>query len=166
MKKNGKLRVCIDFLDQDNATLKDEYFIPLADMLIDSTAAKAVKGQVIADFLVDRPNNPNEQGTNIVDVVSDCWKLHFDGSKHKSGAKVGILIISPEGSLSEFLFELKYHCSNNVADYETLILGLKIFVAKGVLDIQILGDSQLILKQLSKEFKCNNKKLQKYLSIA
>ncbi|XP_072078061.1 uncharacterized protein [Arachis hypogaea] len=58
--------------------------------------AKVVKGQVIADFLVDRSDNPNDQGTNIIEVDSDCWKLYFDGLKHKDGAGVGILIISPE----------------------------------------------------------------------
>ncbi|XP_072064492.1 uncharacterized protein [Arachis hypogaea] len=90
----------------------------------------------------------------------------FDGSKHKDGAGVGILIISLEGIPSEFLFELKYPCSNNMAEYEALILGLEILIRKGALKVQILGDSQLVLKQLSKEFKYNNEKLQKYLATA
>ncbi|XP_015953779.1 uncharacterized protein LOC107478145 [Arachis duranensis] len=38
MKKNRKLRVCIDFQDLNNATLRDEYFMPIVDMLIDSAA--------------------------------------------------------------------------------------------------------------------------------
>ncbi|XP_072062118.1 uncharacterized protein [Arachis hypogaea] len=112
--------------------------------------AKAVKGQ----------------GANVLDVKVDYWKLYFDGSKHKDGAWVGIFIISPEGIPSEFLFELKYPCSNNMAEYEALILGLEILIGKGALEVQIFGDSQLVLKQLSKEFKCNNEKLQKYLATA
>ncbi|XP_015944178.1 uncharacterized protein LOC107469312 [Arachis duranensis] len=114
--------------------------------------AKAVKGQVIADFLVENSKDLHDQGANIVDVEVNYWKLYFDRSMHKDGARVGILIISPEGVPSEFLFELKYPCSNNVTEYEALILGL-----------EILGDSQLVLKQLSKEYKCNNEALQKYL---
>ncbi|XP_072054936.1 uncharacterized protein [Arachis hypogaea] len=127
---------------------------------------KVVKGQVIADFHVDNSKDLNDQVANIVDVEVNYWKLYFDGSKHKDGAGVGILIISPEGIPSEFLFELKYPCSNNVAEYEALILGLKILIDKGALEVQILGDSQLVLKQLSKEFKCNNETLQKYLVTA
>ncbi|XP_072073785.1 uncharacterized protein [Arachis hypogaea] len=42
MKKNGKLRVCIDFRDLNNAIPKDEYFMPIADMLIDSTAGNEI----------------------------------------------------------------------------------------------------------------------------
>ena len=38
MKKNDKLRICIDFRNLNNATLKDEYFISIADMLVDSAS--------------------------------------------------------------------------------------------------------------------------------
>ncbi|KAI5443874.1 hypothetical protein KIW84_012498 [Lathyrus oleraceus] len=38
IKKNGKLRVCIDFRDLNSATPKDEYPMPVAEMLIDSAA--------------------------------------------------------------------------------------------------------------------------------
>ncbi|XP_072066792.1 uncharacterized protein [Arachis hypogaea] len=64
---------------------------------------KAVKGHVIADFLVDNSKDLNDQGTNVIDVKVNYWKLYFDGSKHKDGAGVRILIVSPEGIPSEFL---------------------------------------------------------------
>jgi len=38
VKKNGSLRVCIDFRDLNNATPKDEYPMPVAEMLVDSAA--------------------------------------------------------------------------------------------------------------------------------
>ena len=38
MKKNGKLRVCVDFRDLNAATPKDMFVMPIANMLIDSTA--------------------------------------------------------------------------------------------------------------------------------
>ena len=38
IKKNGTLRVCIDFRDLNNATPKDEYAMPVAEMLVDSAA--------------------------------------------------------------------------------------------------------------------------------
>ncbi|XP_072058084.1 uncharacterized protein [Arachis hypogaea] len=127
-------------------------------------ASKTAKGQVIAYFLVDNSKKLNDQGANALDVKVDYWKLYFDGLKHKDGAGVGILIISPEGIPSELLFELKYPCLNNMAEYEALVLGLKILIGKGASEVQILGDFQLVLKQISKEFKCNNEKLQKYLA--
>ncbi|CAJ2671752.1 unnamed protein product [Trifolium pratense] len=38
IKKNGSLRVCIDFRDLNNATPKDEYSMPVAELLVDSAA--------------------------------------------------------------------------------------------------------------------------------
>ena len=38
MKKNGKLRVCVDFRDLNVVTPKDMYVIPIVDKLVDSTA--------------------------------------------------------------------------------------------------------------------------------
>ncbi|XP_020981490.1 uncharacterized protein LOC110273007 [Arachis duranensis] len=140
--------------------------LALTEFDLQYVLTKAVKGQVIADFLVDNSNNLNDQGANVIDVEVDYWKLYFDGLKHKDGKGVRILIVSPEGIPSKFLFELKYPCSNNMAKYEALILGLEILINKGALEVQILGDSQLVLKQLSKEFKCNNEMLQKYLTTA
>ncbi|XP_025647982.1 uncharacterized protein [Arachis hypogaea] len=144
----------------------EKWMLALTEFDLQYVPAKAVKRQVIADFFVDNSKGLNDQGANIIDVEVNYSKLYFDGSKHKDSAGVGNLIISPEGVPLEFLFELKYPCSNNVAEYEALILGLEILIDKGALEVQILGDSQLVLKQLSKEFKCNNEMLQKYLVTA
>ncbi|XP_057724040.1 uncharacterized protein LOC130939999 [Arachis stenosperma] len=76
----------------------DKWMLALTEFDLQYIPAKDVKEQVTAD------------------AVSDCWKLYFNGSKHKDDSGVGILIISP--------------------------------------------------KHLSKEFKCNNEKLQNYSSIA
>jgi hypothetical protein len=46
IKKNGKVRVCIDFKDLNKATPKDEYPMPVADQLVD-----AVSGHKILSFM-------------------------------------------------------------------------------------------------------------------
>ena len=38
LKKNGKLRICIDFRNLNMATLKDEYPMPVADLLVDGAS--------------------------------------------------------------------------------------------------------------------------------
>jgi hypothetical protein len=53
---------------------------------------KYVKGQIVADFIVD--HSMVEESLNFVDVQP--WRLYFDGSSHKNGTGVGILIISHE----------------------------------------------------------------------
>ena len=51
---------------------------------------KAVKGQVVADFIVD--HSINEESINYLEI--EPWKLYFDGSSHKDRTGVGVLIIS------------------------------------------------------------------------
>ena len=41
-KKNGKLRVCIDFRDLNKATPMDGYPMPIADMLVEPAAGHKV----------------------------------------------------------------------------------------------------------------------------
>ena len=62
-----------------------------------------MKGQIIADFIVD--HSVIEEPLNFVDVQP--WRLYFDGSSHKNGTGVGILIISPESILSRHFSEVK-----------------------------------------------------------
>ena len=42
IKKNGKMRVCIDFRDLHKATPKDEYPMPNADLMIDASAGNNI----------------------------------------------------------------------------------------------------------------------------
>ncbi|XP_057740479.1 uncharacterized protein LOC130957646 [Arachis stenosperma] len=90
----------------------------------------------------------------------------FDGSCHKGGVGIGILIISPSGEPSKFLFELNYSCSNNEAEYKALIMGLELLLERGVKNIEIFGDSQLIVHQVSLEYMCVSENLRKYFNVA
>ena len=86
--------------------------------------AKVVKGQMLANFLLDHPCVDIDQVDPLLSVdkgKEDCyielkpWKLYFDGSQHQNGAGVSILIISPNGEPTKLMFELNYECTNNEA---------------------------------------------------
>ena len=90
-----------------------KWTVALSEFSLQYVPMKAVKGQVIADFLADHPCLDVEN-TNYVELKP--WRLYFDGSRHKNGVGIGVLIISPEGIPTKFMFELKYDCSNNEAE--------------------------------------------------
>ncbi|XP_057444291.1 uncharacterized protein LOC130736477 [Lotus japonicus] len=119
---------------------------------------KAVKGQVVADFLVEH-TLPKEV---VAYVGIQPWKLFFDGSSHKKGSGIGMLIISPRGIPTKFMFRIRENCSNNETEYEALISGLEILLALGAKNVVLKGDSELIIKQLTKEYKCVSENLAKY----
>lgn len=66
------------------------------------------------------------------------WTIDFDGAPGKDGAGIGILIRSPhhqQGKLPQnvilFSYKLSFDCTNNEAEYEALIIGLKILKMLG-----------------------------------
>ncbi|KAL0295179.1 UNVERIFIED_CONTAM: hypothetical protein Sangu_2512900 [Sesamum angustifolium] len=96
---------------------------------------KTVKGQVIADFLADHPmpikwelSNDLHDADVIVIKVTPPWKMYFDGGFHKEGVSTGVVFVTSEGEVLPYSFTLTQKCSNNVAEYQALILGLEIVV--------------------------------------
>ncbi|XP_015078307.1 uncharacterized protein LOC107022114 [Solanum pennellii] len=96
---------------------------------------KSVKGQALADFLADHPipndweltdEFPDEDAMLI--EVQPPWKMYFDGAAHRGGAGAGMVFITSQEEILPFSFTLKKCCSNNVAEYEALILGLEMAV--------------------------------------
>ena len=54
------------------------------------------------------------------------WTLFFDGSSCKQGSGIGIVIILPQGASFEFAFQTKPMTTNNQAEYEVILKGLRL----------------------------------------
>ena len=55
----------------------------------------------------------------------ELWKLYFDGSSCKEGVGAGVLLISLGGETVKLMYKLEFVTTNNTAEYEALLLGLK-----------------------------------------
>ena len=73
--------------------------------------AKVVKGQAVADFVVQHCGPE----LNMVDLVP--WTLFFDGSSCGNGSRIGVVLISPRGANFEFSFLIEASATNNQAEY-------------------------------------------------
>ena len=58
--------------------------------------------------------------------------MYFNGSLMKRGASVGLVFISPLGVCMRYMVRLHFPSSNNVAEYEALINGLRITIELGI----------------------------------
>ena len=56
--------------------------------------------------------------------IDEVWKMYFDTAYSKARKGAGIVIISPSNKIYNFAFRLEFEASNNVAEYEALLLGL------------------------------------------
>ena len=52
--------------------------------------------------------------------------MHFDGSKMRTGLGAGIILTSPKGDKLRYTLQIHFAASNNVAEYEPLIYGLRL----------------------------------------
>jgi ribonuclease HI/transposase InsO family protein len=80
----------------------------------------------------------------------------------KTGAGAGLLFISPLGKHLRYVIRLHFPASNNVAEYEALVNGLRIAVELGVRRLDARGDSQLVIDQVMKNSHCRDRKMEAY----
>ena len=78
------------------------------------------------------------------------WAMYFDDASRMNGRKeqssgVGIFFITPEGHLIPHSFALLQPCSNNVAEYQALIMGMELAIRR----LEVRGDSLLIVNQMN-----------------
>jgi ribonuclease HI len=78
----------------------------------------------------------------------------------KTGAGAGLLFISPLGKHVRYMLRLHFPASNNVAEYEALVNGLRITVELGVRPLDARGDSQLVIDQVMKNSRCRDPKME------
>ena len=71
--------------------------------------------------------------------------MYFDGSVAKIGAGAGVYIISPIRDFKSLSYKLNFECTNNVAEYEALLLGLNSLKDMGEKRVQFMGDSELVI---------------------
>nr|AAX95395.1 Reverse transcriptase (RNA-dependent DNA polymerase), putative [Oryza sativa Japonica Group]ABA92966.2 retrotransposon protein, putative, unclassified [Oryza sativa Japonica Group] len=96
---------------------------------------KAIKGQAIADFIVDH----RDDSIGSVEIVP--WTLFFDGSVCTHGCGIGLVIISPRGTSFEFAYTIKPYATNNQAEYEAVLKGLQLLKEVEADVVGIMGDS-------------------------
>jgi ribonuclease HI len=61
------------------------------------------------------------------------WKMFFDGASSYLGAGAGVLLIAPDDQfVIPFSYRLQWYidCTNNVCEYEALVLGLEAALRK------------------------------------
>nr|AAM93706.1 putative gag-pol precursor [Oryza sativa Japonica Group]AAP54129.1 transposon protein, putative, unclassified [Oryza sativa Japonica Group] len=121
----------------------------------------AIKSQVLADFVADW-TMPDNKSDNQVD--NETWTMAFDGALHSQGAGAGFILTSPSGDQFKHAIHLNFRATNNTAEYEGLLAGIRAAAALGVKRLIVKGDSELVANQVHKDYKCSNPELSKYLA--
>ena len=123
---------------------------------------KTIKSKALAEFLATWPEwtpTPMEEPESHSALPgredTDWWVMYFDGAFCYEGAGAGILIVSPSGEHLRYVMQLDFDqgkSSNNVAEYEGLLAGLRAAAGLGIQRLVVRGDSQLVINQVLKEY--------------
>jgi hypothetical protein len=82
----------------------------------------AIKSQALIDFIAEWTDS-DVRGIND---LSDHWVMYFDGSYTLKGAGAGVVLIPPEGDMQKYAIQIEFSTTNNIAEYEGLVTGLRL----------------------------------------
>jgi ribonuclease HI/probable phosphoglycerate mutase len=88
--------------------------------------------------------------------------MHFDGSKLLHGSGAGVTLKSPKGDELSCVLQIHFPTTNNIAEYEALLHGLRIAKEIGVQPIMCCGDSDLAAQQVAGTYKARNEVMAAY----
>jgi ribonuclease HI len=125
----------------------------------------AIKSQVLADFIVDWTGPITQPDTSAEKV----WTIHYDGAWCHAGAGAAAVITSPTGVKHRYATCLSFalesdRCTNNVAEYEVVILDIHKLRALGVTTCIIRTDSKVVAGQVEKDYIAKDPTLMQYLA--
>ena len=126
-----------------------KWILALSEFDLRYESAKAVKGQIMADF------GTQHCGTvETLEIVP--WTLFFDGSTCDRGAGIGIVLIFPRGKKYEFSWPIVATSTNIQAEYRALVKGLELLKEVQADAVEIFGDSMLVINQLAGIYECQS----------
>ena len=136
--------------------------IELSEFDIRYKPKNAIKGQVLADFVMEFAPIELAEPTRSEDNLP-IWKLSVDGASNAQGSGAGLILTSPEGIDIEYALRFGFHASNNEAEYEAVIAGLNLAHSLEVDQLEVSSDSQLVVRQIEDTYEAKSETMVLYL---
>ena len=139
-----------------------KWAIELSEFDIKYKTKTAIKGQVLADFIMEfTPAEPAENTQAPTDLP--IWKLSIDGATNAQGNEAGLILTSPEGIYIEYALRFRFQSSNNEAEYEAVIVGLNLAHSLEIDELEVCSDSQLVVRQIEDTYEAKSGRMILYL---
>jgi ribonuclease HI len=90
--------------------------------------------------------------------------MYFNGSLKLEGGGAGVLFISPKGEQLKYVFKILFEVSNNEAEYEALLHGLRPAAFLGIKRLLVYDDSLLMIQQVNKDWDINKDTMNAYVA--
>ncbi|XP_057760072.1 uncharacterized protein LOC130980403 [Arachis stenosperma] len=134
-----------------------KWSIELSEFDIQYESRKALKSQILADFVSKMTNETQHTVAN--------WSIHVDGASNREGSGAGVLLKEGDKVIAEQSLQFRFNASNNQAEYEVLLVGLKLAQQLRIPQITVYCDSSLVVHQIKGEYQVKDHLLEKYWLI-
>ena len=104
--------------------------------------------------------------SDVCNEEREEWRMFIDGAAGKNGSGVGIILRGPQRIRIEYAVRMGYEATNNAAEYEALIMGLRLANEVKVENLTIFCDSQLVVNQIKGNFITKDSNMSRYLERA
>ena len=139
-----------------------KWAIELSEFDIRYMPKTAVKGQVLADFVMEFTSTEHNENTRTM-IDLPIWKLSVDGASNAQGSGAGLILTSPEGIDIEYALRFGFQASNNEAEYKAVIAGLNLAHSLEVDQLEVCSDSQLVVRQIEDTYEAKSGRMILYL---
>ncbi|XP_070005306.1 uncharacterized protein [Nicotiana sylvestris] len=132
---------------------------------------KVVKRQALADHLAENPVDgeykplktyfPDDKVSFVVEDIAqayDGWRMSFDGAANFKGVGIEAILVSNTSQHYLIPANLMFPNTNNMAEYEACILGLRLAIDMNVHELLVIGESDLLVHQVLGEWATKNTK--------
>jgi ribonuclease HI len=133
----------------------------LNEFTIDYVHRYSIQSQALADFIAGWTPGAHEEEIN---KDAEAWIVFCDGSWGTFDAGAAAVLVAPSKVKTCYAAKLDFSCTNNIAEYEALLLGLRKLRAMGIRRDILKTDSQVISDHIDKNSKARDLKLEKYLA--
>ncbi|XP_072062188.1 uncharacterized protein [Arachis hypogaea] len=133
-----------------------KWSIELSEFDIQFQPRSALKAQILADFVSELTQDEHNK----------FWELHVDGASSRGGSGAGIILKEGDKVVAEQSLQFHFPESNNQAEYEALIAGLKLALNFQAKSLTAHCDSLLVVQQIRGEFQVKDPLLERYWLIA
>ncbi|XP_022031845.1 uncharacterized protein LOC110932901 [Helianthus annuus] len=130
----------------------------------------AIKGQVLADFATKVPVDKIQECEaiqNPIPVFEDrVLTLHTDGASNDDGAGASLRLVSPDDHELTYAIRLDFKSTNNEAEYEAFLAGLRLALKMGAKNLEAHIDSKLVAEQVNGHYDAKGEAMALYLEQA
>ena len=139
-----------------------KWAIKLSEFDIRYKPRTAVKGQILADFIIEFTPAQSTEATQLAPDLP-VWKLSVDGDANTQGSDAGLILTSLDGTDTKYALRFGFRASNNEAEYEAVIAALNLAHFMEADQLEVSSNSQLVVKQIEDSYEARGEKMILYL---